>query len=87
MPYRHRITWLDGTPHVQRCPVSVPVPRPVYPQTDRTTRPGTYAEDGEIVRPAQAKDLEDMYAGLLAHDPETEPGRLAWAKHVKNGGD
>jgi len=85
--YHQRITWIDGRPHVQRCPVSVAVPRPAYPQTDRTTRPGEYGRDGEIVRPATPEDMRAMYDGRMSYDPETEPGRLAWAAHVAAGGD
>jgi hypothetical protein len=87
MKYHYRITWIDGKAFVQRCPVTVHVEVPMYPQTDRTTRPGNYATDGEIVRPATDEDRKAMYDGRLDHDSETEPGRLAWAEHVARGGD
>lgn len=83
MTMHRRITWLDGVPHVQECPVAVVVPGGyVY-----RTRPGTYAQDGVIVRPATPEDLRDMAAGRISYDSETEPVRLAWAEHVRRGGD
>ena len=82
--YHYRITWIDGVPHLQCCPVEVVL----YSAPDGyRTRPGTYAEDGKILHPATETEIKAMYTGGLSHDSETEPGRLAWANHVANGGD
>lgn len=84
MAYHYRITWLDGVPHVQCCPVEVVLECTTC--CDRR-RPGNYARDGKILRPATATDMAAMYAGRIAHDPATDPSSLMWAKHVAAGGD
>jgi hypothetical protein len=48
---------------------------------------GTYDGDGELVRPATHQDRSDMYEGRIEYDPKTNPSSLAWAEHVRNGGD
>lgn len=78
--YHVRITWIDGKPHIQCCPVSVSL-------GGGLTRWGNYVADGVIVREATPEDLQAMYAGWISFDPQTEPSQLAWAKHVAEGGD
>lgn len=82
--YRYRITWIDGTPHLQRCPIWAEFS--TRPSFERRV-PGIYDQHGEIVGPATAEDMAAMYDGRLPFDSETEPGRKAWRKHVEAGGD
>lgn len=84
MKFHHRITWIDSVPYVQRCPVEVVVASTPW---SHRTRPGSYAVDGEIVRPASADDLDAMANGRISYDPQTHPGTRAFARHVAAGGD
>jgi hypothetical protein len=87
MQRHYRITWIDGKPFLQSCPVQVIGTPAIYPMSDRHIRPGTYEQDGRIERPATEADLKAMYAGRISYDSETEPGRKAWEEHVRRGGD
>lgn len=49
--------------------------------------PGQMWADARIVRPATDADRADMNAGRIQYDPETHPASLAWAEHVRRGGD
>lgn len=82
--YHTRITWIDGQPHVQRCPAEIVEHRS---STGERVRLGSYDRDGEIVRPATDADRQAMSDGRIGYDPATHPSSLAWEAHVARGGD
>jgi hypothetical protein len=63
---RWRITWLDGTPHVQCSPVWAE-----YTMAGRVA--GNWTEHSKIVRPTTDADMRALYAGQIAYDPATMP--------------